>query len=141
MTASPERRFAALSVADRDELAATAELVLAVAPSTTVVTGPRTATMLVELTESVQDQPFHVGEVVVSEAEVTVDGRAGHGLVLGHDVERALAAAVCDAAVEAGVLVSDVEALVTQTEERVRRAHAARARRVAGTRVTMDVVG
>lgn len=141
MTLSPERRFAALSVADGDDLAATAELVLAVAPSTTVVTGPRAGTMLVELTESVHDQAFHVGEVVVSEAEVTVDGQTGHGLVLGHDIERALAAAVCDAAAEAGLLVSDIEALVTKTEERVGRADAARARRVAGTRVTMDVIG
>lgn len=138
---SPERRFAALSLAERDVLSATAELILAAAPTTTVVRGPRTATMLVELTESVQEQPFHVGEVVVSEAEVRVEGHAGHGLVVGDDIERALAAAVCDAAAEAGVLLADVEALVRSTEERVRRERAARVRRVAGTRVTMDVIG
>lgn len=138
---SPERRFAALSVAAPDQLAATAELVLAAVPGTTVVAGPRAATMLVELVESVQYQPFHVGEVVVSEAEVTVDGCTGHGLVVGHDVQRALAAAVCDAAGEAGVLTKEIEALVRTTEQRVERELAARAERVAGTRVTMDVIG
>jgi len=138
---SPERRFAALSVAAPDRLAATAELVLEAAYGTTVVAGPRTATMLVELVESVQDQPFHVGEVVVSEAEVTVEGHPGHGLVVGHDVERALAAAICDAAGEAGVLPAEIEALVAASEQQVEQERAARAERVAGTRVTMDVIG
>jgi alpha-D-ribose 1-methylphosphonate 5-triphosphate synthase subunit PhnG len=89
----------------------------------------------------VHGQPFHPGEVVVSEATVMVNGCRGDGLVLGMDLERALAAALCDAAAEAGVLVDEVDQLVAGTEE----ARAAQRRRAAAaaeqTRVNVEVIG
>jgi alpha-D-ribose 1-methylphosphonate 5-triphosphate synthase subunit PhnG len=136
-----ERRFASLCMAEPGELAAVAERVLHQDAAVEVVMGPRAATMLVELTESVRGQPFHPGEVVVSEAAVTVDGHRGDGLVLGADPERALAAAICDAAAEAGVLAQAVEQLVARTES----ADAERRRRAAAvaddTRVNVEVIG
>lgn len=138
---SPERRFAALAVAEPDVLADLAERVLAAEPTTAVHSGPRAATMLVELTESVRSQPFHLGEVVVSEAQATVAGHLGHGQVIGHDPQRALAAAICDAAAEAGVLSDEIEHLVARTEQRIRQQRADRAHRVAATRVSMEVIG
>jgi alpha-D-ribose 1-methylphosphonate 5-triphosphate synthase subunit PhnG len=135
-----ERRFAALSIADPGQLAALAERVLAAAETSAVVVGPRPATMLVALTESVKGQPFNLGEVVVTEATVVVNGCHGDGVVLGRDHERATAAAVCDAAAEAGLLSADIDRLVRETEQAqaVRRAHAAAA--VADTRVSVEVI-
>ncbi len=135
-----ERRFAALAVADPDRLAALAERVLERAGTSEVVAGPRPATMLVELTESVQGQPFHLGEVVVTEATVLVDGCRGDGVVLGLDVERATAAAVVDAAAEAGLLTAEIDLLVRDTEAVCAAGRDRTAAAIAGTRVMVEVI-
>jgi len=143
MTASgAERRFAALAAAAREPLVALAERVLAAArDDVELLSTPGPATMLVELTESVRGQPFHLCEVVVSEASVALCGHRGDGLVLGADTERALAAAICDAAAEAGVLGAEVEALVADALAAADAERARRAAAVGATRVDLDVLG
>lgn len=135
----PERRFAALSVAEPSALLAMAERVAAAA-DVELVAGPEAATMLVRLTESVRGEPFHLAEVVVSQAEVRVDGHRGDGLVLGSDPRRALAAAVCDGAAEAGVLADEVAALVAEAEAEGDAAWRREQARVAPTRVAVEVL-
>jgi alpha-D-ribose 1-methylphosphonate 5-triphosphate synthase subunit PhnG len=141
VTTQAERRYAALAVAEREALVALAERILDRVGDVTLLSAPGPATMLVEVTESVAGQPFHLCEVVVSEASVAVSGRRGDGLVLGSDTERALAAAVCDAAAEAGLFADEIErlvadALAAQARERARRAGAA-----AATRIDLEVLG
>ncbi len=137
---SAEARYAALAVADRDRLTALAEEILAQATSVALSAGPAPATMLVELTETVRRQPFHLGEVVVTEATVVVNGSRGDGMVLGLDTERALAAAVCDAAAEAGLLAGAVAALVRRTEAELAAARASTAAALAETRISVEVM-
>ena len=48
--------------------------------------------------ETVDGEVFNLGEVLVTTCEVTLDGEPGWGMILGHDTERALCAAVVDAA-------------------------------------------
>lgn len=48
--------------------------------------------------ETVDDEVFNLGEVLTTTCEVTLDGEPGWGMVMGHDPERALCAAVVDAA-------------------------------------------
>jgi alpha-D-ribose 1-methylphosphonate 5-triphosphate synthase subunit PhnG len=135
-------RFEALAVADRDRVVALAQRILdQVGDRVELLAVPGPATMLVELTESVRRQPFHLCEVIVSEASVAVCGRRGDALVLGADTERAVAAAVCDAAAEAGVLAGDVERLVAGTLADRRERVAARAAAVAPTRIELEVLG
>jgi phosphonate C-P lyase system protein PhnG len=141
MTATPEARFAALSIADRGDLVALAERILDATDEVEALSVPGPATMLVEVTESVRHQPFHLCEVVVSEASVAVRGHRGDGLVLGSDTERAVAAAVCDAAAVAGLFADDVERLVADavvTRDRERRVRAAA---VASTRIDLELLG
>ena len=135
-----EQRFGALAIAARDPLVALAERVLAHA-DVTVLAAPAAATMLVELTESVGGQPYHLCEVVVSEASVAVSGHRGDGVIVGADPERALAAAICDAAAEAGVFAAEVDAMVEETLVAQAEARAARADAVAATRVDLEVLG
>ena len=135
-----ERRFGALAVAARDPLVALAERVLAHA-DVTVLAAPAAATMLVELTESVGGQPYHLCEVVVSEASVAVRGYRGDAVVVGADAERALAAAVCDAAAEAGLFSGEIEELVATALAARDDAQARRAAAVAATRVDLEVLG
>lgn len=137
---TPERRFTALALADPGAVQRLAERVLEQA-EVEVLEGPLVSTMLVELTESVQGQPFYVGEVVVSGATVTVAGVRGDSLVVGRDPQRALAAAVCDAAAGSGVLAEDVQRLVARTEREAAAARRAQSAEVAATRVSFEVIG
>jgi len=140
LAATPEARFAALAVADADRLVALAERILELAGSVELAAGPQPATMLVALTESVRAQPFHLGEVLVTEATVVVNGCRGDSTVLGLDAERALAGAVCDAAAEAGLLAGDIAALVADAQA----ARAAERSRLAATlddtRISVEVM-
>ena len=138
---STERRFAALAVADRQVLVALADRILHEVVDVELLGVPGPATMLVELTESVRGQAFHLCEAVVSEASVAVRGVRGDGLVLGSDTERALAAAVCDAAAEAGLFVAEVEALVERAVGDHERDGARLAAAVAATRIELEVLG
>ena len=141
MRYSAEERYATLAVADRDRLVALAEEILGAVGDVELLSVPGPATMLVELTESVRRQPFHLCEVVVSEASVSLVGCRGDSLVLGADTERAVAAAVCDAAAEADIHRAAVEHLVAETVAGLDRDRARRAAELAATRVDLEVLG
>jgi alpha-D-ribose 1-methylphosphonate 5-triphosphate synthase subunit PhnG len=141
MSYSVEERYAALAVAERGRLVELADAILRSVDDVRMLAVPGPATMLVELTESVRRQPFHLCEVVVSEASVSVAGCRGDGLVLGADTERAVAAAVCDAAAEAGLHREAVERLVADTMTELERGRRQRAAEVAATRVDLEVLG
>lgn len=141
MTATPEVRFGALAVADRGDVIALAGRILDATDEVEALSVPGPATMLVEVTESVRHQPFHLCEVVVSEASVAVRGHRGDGLVLGSDTERAVAVAVCDAAAAAGLFAADVERLVADTEAARARERRGRAATVAATRIDLEALG
>ncbi len=136
-----EERFEALAVADRDQVVALAQRILDLVDEVTALSVPGPATMLVELTESVRRQVYHLCEVVVSEASVTVRGHRGDALILGADTERAVAAAVCDAATAAGVLADEIERLLDETVDARARERAAGAAAVAPTRIDLEVLG
>lgn len=48
--------------------------------------------------ETVDGEVFNLGEVLVTNCEVSLDGEPGWAMVVDHDPERALCAAVVDAA-------------------------------------------
>ena len=63
-----------------------------------VKTGPEAALVMARARETVDGDVFNLGEVLVTTCEVALDGEPGWGMVTGHDPERALCAAVLDAA-------------------------------------------
>lgn len=50
--------------------------------------------------DSVENEVFNLGEILVSEAEVEINGVLGYSQVLGDDTEKALAGAILDAVCE-----------------------------------------
>lgn len=69
----------------------------------TVDKEPQDALVMVKVRESAQNSLFYIGEVLVTECKVRLDGHAGTGIVQGHEADLAFALAVIDAAYEADV--------------------------------------
>lgn len=62
------------------------------------LSGPEPVLLMLRARETVEDDTFNLGEVLVTRCELVLDGEPGWGMVLGDDPERALCAAVLDAA-------------------------------------------
>lgn len=87
------------------------------------------------------EQPFHLGEALVSTAEVAFDGVRGHATVMGDDTDRARLAAVVSAVVrhdDASDLLSGFATVFARCEARVRESLERERRLVASTRVAFE---
>lgn len=68
-----------------------------------VLRAPETCTVMMQAVDSVGQTPFYLGEVLMTEAAVAIDGKTGFGFALEDEPERAVCIAVIDAALAAGV--------------------------------------
>ena len=94
------RLLAAMPVAGSDELAAMLDRVWPMAEFRVQQT-PRAGLVMVTVLDPF-GTPFHLGEVLVSEAEVDLDGCTGYGVVCGDQPEQALLLAAVAAAERCG---------------------------------------
>lgn len=136
-----EQRFEAIAAATAEMLAPLADAILT---DTTVriIRGPTVGMVMLQARESVEGIRFNVGEVLVTEALVTIDGQQGYAMVQGMAREHALAGAICDAAVEAGHAESArILAALRDADARAEQEHRAQWAAVAGTRVSFDEMG
>jgi len=95
-------RFELVAVTDHDRLASLADEVLAGDPSFSVLQEPRPQLVMQRVREPVERRPFNLGEVVVTPAEVRVDGARGFAMLAGKAERAALSGAIVDAAVAGG---------------------------------------
>lgn len=64
-----------------------------------IVKPPAVCLTMVRAEDSIEQQPFYLGEALTTECEVSVDGRIGYGVCLGEEPERAYCLAVADAVI------------------------------------------
>lgn len=64
-----------------------------------VVSPPRLVLLMTQVRETVDGELFNLGEVLATSCEVSLNGNAGWGMVLGDDPERSLCIAALDATV------------------------------------------
>jgi alpha-D-ribose 1-methylphosphonate 5-triphosphate synthase subunit PhnG len=134
-----EWRAELLARADPDALISLAERCLASGPPPTVTVAPEVGTVVLEVREPVAHHRFHLAEVLACRAEVHLAGGRGWAMRLDDDREATLAAAVCDAEVDAGrPLAGDVEHLCRITEDRLRREQEQEWAELAPTEVTFE---
>lgn len=69
----------------------------------TVIEAPSRGLVMVRVRETAQKSLFYLGEVLVTECRVQVEGNIGIGLLKGDEPERAYQLAVIDAAYAAGL--------------------------------------
>ncbi|MGE0732214.1 MAG: phosphonate C-P lyase system protein PhnG [Acidimicrobiia bacterium] len=94
-----EQRAGLLALAPPERLRALADDVLATAPPPTLLDGPVVGTAPLEVREPVERTRFGLIDVLVTRAEVDLDGHRGWAMRLGDDRATTLAAALCDAEV------------------------------------------
>lgn len=92
------RRYEILAEAEISVLRRWAEAVTAT-HQVLVLKPPNVCLVHLQARDPVQGGAFFLGEVLISECRVEIDGTFGYGCALGEDYERALCAAIIDAAV------------------------------------------
>jgi alpha-D-ribose 1-methylphosphonate 5-triphosphate synthase subunit PhnG len=81
---------------------------------------------MIKMREPVRQSLFYVGEVIVCEAVVELDGVKGIAVCMGDDTEKTLDMAIIDAAVNKGVFqgMDTLIALEKEQENRIMRENA-----------------
>jgi len=95
-------RFELIAGCSGATLARFANDVLEDDPPLSVRQDPRPQLVMQQVVEPVERRPFNLGEVVVTPAEVELDGHRGFAMVPGKAERAALSGAIVDAAVAGG---------------------------------------
>lgn len=104
-----------------------------------VATPPQVGMVMLRLREPTDGTVFNAGEILVTEARVTIGAHDGYAMRLGRAPELTLAAALLDAAMEgAHPLTPAIEAALGACEEAERARQLTAWRAVAPTRVAFD---
>jgi alpha-D-ribose 1-methylphosphonate 5-triphosphate synthase subunit PhnG len=119
-------RFELIAAAEGATLARFADRVLETDPSLAILQEPRPQLVMQRVREPVQHRAFNLGEVVVTPAEVRLDGADGFAMRPGKAERDALSGAILDAAVAGDHPESD--AITTALAETGREHEAARER-------------
>ncbi|MDO5527946.1 MAG: phosphonate C-P lyase system protein PhnG [Paracoccus sp. (in: a-proteobacteria)] len=104
------------------------------------VIASRSGLVMAPMRDTAQGTDFHLGEVLVAEAHIRLraDGTEGYGMTISHDLERAMAMAVLDAAYrsgQGGALLADY---LAREKAAQREADTKTLREIEATRVEME---
>lgn len=113
-----KRLFQILSRADRRDVI-TLGKELQQQYAVTIVKKPEKSLTMIRMREPVKQSLFYLGEAIVTEAVVTLEGTVGTAVTMGDDFEKTLYMAVIDAAENKGVFAHE-DSLVKweQTQQR-----------------------
>ena len=104
-----------------------------------VVLRNRTGLVMLPAIDSAQGTTFHLGEILTAEAHVRIEnGVEGYGLVTGRDLELAMAIALLDAALTAGIAATEINRFVAEQAALQRQADDELLRQVQATRIEME---
>jgi alpha-D-ribose 1-methylphosphonate 5-triphosphate synthase subunit PhnG len=114
-------RFELLAACDAETLVAHADAVVEGGTDVRVLQAPTPQLVMQQVVEPVARQPFNLGEVLVTAAEVELDGEKGFAMRPGKAEKPALSGAVVDAAVEndhplAEEMVASLSAAATERD-------------------------
>lgn len=133
-----------LAAMDPAALKAEAEAILPLLGPVEVLAS-RSGLVMLPMRDTVQGTDFLLGDVLVAEAHLRLtcpdkDGHGveGYGMVTGRDLERAMAMALIDAALAAGIETDRLTAFVTAAAAALAAADAETLRRIEATRVEME---
>lgn len=104
------------------------------------VLASRSGLVMLPMRDTVQGTNFLLGDVLVAEAHLrlTAHGAEGYGMVTGRDLEQAMAMALIDAALAAGVEADRLTRFLAEAAATTAAADADMLRRIEATRVEME---
>lgn len=126
-----------LARADVARLMALAETLLPLLGAVEVVQS-RTGLVMLPMRDTVQGTDFHLGEVLVAEAHLRAMGGEGYGMIVGRDLEHAMAMAVVDAAIACLGQTPAISAFLQSEVAAQAAADTARLQAIEATRVDME---
>lgn len=85
-----------------------------------VIKAPEKALAMIKMREPVKESLFYLGEVIVTETTVSVNGVNGTAVAMGDDYDKTLAMAIIDAAYN-GNLFADETVLLELEKEQIAR--------------------
>ncbi|SMC70119.1 phosphonate C-P lyase system protein PhnG [Papillibacter cinnamivorans] len=112
-----KRIFRILNRADRDFVAGLASE-FKETHAVTVLREPNKTLAMIRLREPVKESLFYIGEAMVSEAVVELDGTKGAAVSMGDDFDKTLDMAILDAACNRGVFHSEEALLALEQAQR-----------------------
>jgi len=134
-----DRRAELLAVADGIAVREVAERCLQRLGEPVIITPPETDIVMMQVREPIVRERFHLGEVVVTRADVELGGHRGWSMRQGTDRVVTLAAAICDAAARGGgESAADVARLCSDTADSIERREADLAARLRPTIVEFE---
>lgn len=99
---SRSNRFELIAACEEAVLARFADEILESDPPLSILQEPKPTLLMQRVREPVERRPFNLGEVVVTPAEVSLDGDRGFAMRPGKAERAALSGAIVDAAVAGG---------------------------------------
>ena len=130
-----------LAATDPDLLTAMGDLCLQGTDNPEIITGPQVGTVVLTLREPIEEKRFHLGEVLATKTEVMHRGPQGWALLMGDNPIASLAAAICDAEIEAGgPYAADVETLLGETTQKIQNQRAAEWQELSETIVNFEAI-
>lgn len=102
---------------------------------------PSTGLVMMKTRDSVSRQPFYMGEVLITECTVEINGIFGMGVLMGEEPDRAYSIALVDAAFNAKLPITDV--WLTELEEEERKINSYQQiemSKLAGSKVNFDTM-
>lgn len=119
-------RFELIAASDENILARFANEILDSDPPLAILQEPKPQLLMQQVREPVEHRPFNLGEVVVTPAEVELNGERGFAMQPGKAERAALSGAIVDAAIAGGhdratAMIDELEAVGERREtERTR---------------------
>lgn len=114
-----KRLFQILGRADRETVAAMSEKIQK-DHSVMIIKDPGKTLAMIKMREPVRQSLFYLGEVIVCEAVVELDGKKGAAVTMGDDTEKTLHMAVIDAAMNHGVFQEMQQLLELEEQQQTR---------------------
>lgn len=138
MTSTHTETLQILTHAPAADLKQFADEILPLLEDGLTVAQNRTGLVMLPCRDTVHGTLFHLGEVLIAEAEVKRGGVTGYGAVLGRDLEQALAVALIDLAWQAGIDSGRVSAFLESARATQQQSHDSLFQQVEATRVQME---
>ncbi|MGP8321564.1 MAG: phosphonate C-P lyase system protein PhnG [Methanosarcinaceae archaeon] len=135
-----DKRFGLIARANGELMCDIAERILA-DTGVDIVKKPLCGMIMMRFRDTAGNCIFNLGEVLVSEAEVRIGNSMGYAMMMGIELETALAGAILDAAVEEGhPLAFEIIGLLNNEEKRLLEEKQVKWAKVASTRVDFKVM-